>query len=715
MKAAVRCVRSLNANSLGAVVSLIFTAMMLSLPFAEPLRTVDEKQPAKASAQTVVIDVVARDKKGNPVTDLKESDVEIQEDGAKQKIAGFRFVGPDAQSGISSGDPLQKIKLVTMVFQNQFKYPESQDVARKVFQEFLDKYPGGNMVVGMFTIDNRFYIVQQYTNKKEYLREALDKAIAQDYEPLQRGSDAIQKGLAAIAGGASPAESVHALGGTGNQQLDARLAQISGKMLSGAAALATDQGGWRTVLYSLQSVAKEQQVIPGRKTMLYYAGGLWIPRENLDQVARLEGIANNAHVSIYPVYLGGLSASSQAKDSVEALHNAIKASESETRGGAVGTWGVRAGESGESSISANPLEALSNLGKATSGILMGDSNDFKTPMQAIFNDIDNYYEVSYMPQNAQYDGKYRRVSVKISKAKTVLARNGYFATPPSAGEAPAPPAYEAPLLALLEQPSPPHTFDYRLRVPHFDSKNGFTRHVLLMEVPMGDFTFTEDPKAKVCRSQFALMAVFKDTDGKIAEKISQFYPLEVPPDRVEAYKKSNILLSREIQLPQGKYTIESVAYDKPSEKSSAMKSSLEVPAAADGLQISSLSIIKKTDPINPNDTDTGNPFRLGNRKIMPFAEDPVRLKVGSPLQMYMVVYPDPRITDKPQMRLQIFLEGNSLAELPADLPAVDPQGRIQYTGTLPTNSFAPGQYELKVVITHGSNHAETKTGLIMVP
>ena len=120
------------------------------------------------------------------------------------------------------------------------------------------------------------------------------------------------------------------------------------------------------------------------------------------------------------------------------------------------------------------------------------------------------------------------------------------------------------------------------------------------------------------------------------------------------------------------------------------------------------------DPINPNDTDTGNPFRLGNRKIMPFAEDPVRLKVGSPLQMYLVVYPDPRIADKPQMKLQIFQAGSPLAELPAELPAVDTQGRIQYTGTLPTNSFAPGQYELKVVITQGSNQVETKTGLIMV-
>ncbi len=710
VKTNLSCIKRPDRVPVGAVIVLVPVLIALPLPGQGPV--LNEKQVMKE----VVIDLVARDKKGNPITDLKESDVEIQEDGVKQKISDFRLAGSSGRAAATSGDPLQKVKLVTMVFQNQFTSPDGQRIAREAVNEFLKIYSGEDIVVGMFTLDKRFCIVQQYTNKKDYLSESLDKAINQDYEPLQKNSDIIQKNLTSIAGqeGAAPQQPDHALGGTGNPQLDVRLAQITIRMLRGAEPLATDQGGWRTVLYSLQSVAREQQVVPGRKTMLYFAWGLWIPRENLDQVARLESIANSARVSIYPVYLAGLSTWSQAKDSAAALKNATKASESETRGGAVGTWGVRAGEAGESAISANALEALSNLGKTTSGLMMGESNDFKTPMQAVYSDINNFYEVSYVPQNAQYDGKFRKISVKVSKAKTVLARSGYFAVPPSGEEASAAPAFETPLLALLDQPSPPHTFDYRIRVPRFDSRDGATTHVLLMEVPMGDFTFSEDPKTKVFRSQFALMAVFKDANGKIVEKVSQFYPLEVSPDKVEAYKKSNILLSREIRLPQGKYTIESVAYDKATEKGSALKSSLDVPAAAAGLQISSLNIIKKTDPINPTDTDTGNPFRMGNRKIMPFAEDPVRLKIGSPLQMYLVVYLDPGVADKPQMKLQIFREGASLAELPAEMPAADAQGRIQYTGTLPTGSFPPGQYELKVIISQGRSQAETKTGLIMV-
>lgn len=210
MKAALLCVKGLCTTGLGAVILLI--VMLVPLPLAKLLRAADEMQSAKANAQMVVIDMVARDKKGSPIIDLKESDVEIQEDGVKQKITGFRLVGPGTTAAAASGDPLQGIKLVTMVFQNQFTSPDGQRVARNAVNEFLKLYTGENVVVGMFTIDKRFCIVQQYTNKKEYLSEALDKAIAQDYEPLQKKSDAIQKGLAAIASGNFPAQPDHALG-----------------------------------------------------------------------------------------------------------------------------------------------------------------------------------------------------------------------------------------------------------------------------------------------------------------------------------------------------------------------------------------------------------------------------------------------------------------------------------------------------------------------
>jgi VWFA-related protein len=707
----------LKCSTMWGLCAVMVLLMAMFLPPVHPqLRAADDKQTMKVDVQEVVIDLVARDKKGKALGDLKASDVEVSEDGARQTIKSFRLVDQNSPAALTSSDPLQKVKLVTMVFQNQQASPDGQSVARKFFNEFLNTNLGDNVVIGLFTLDKRFCIAQQYTNKKESLQAALDRAISQDYEALQKNSDSTRNGLLAVAGGLPPANPDQYLGGTGNPQLDKRLAQLTTKIMKEADAQPNDQGGWRTVVFSLQSVVKELGVAPGRKPLFYYAWGLWVDQKDIDHVNRLISMANRSRISIYPVYLAALSSWSQTQGTRDALQGAAEASknQAEHSSGAVSGWQMRAGESAEGSIRTNALEALTNLGKATSGMLIGESNDFKTPAQQASEDINSYYEITYTPENSQYDGKFRKISVKVPKAKIVMARTGYFAVPPTAEGGPALLAYEVPLLGVLNQPAPAHTFDYRIRLPHFDFKNGLSRHMLLMEVPMENFTFAEDPKTKKFQSQFALMVLFKDGEGKIVEKVSQFYPFEITADRLEAFKKSNVLLSREVQLTPGTYSVEAVAFDKPTEKSSVMKSSLTVTAPAAGLQMSSLNLIKKVEPVNPNDTDTTNPFRWGNKKISIYADDPVTLKIGTPLQMYFVAYPAQDYLEKPKMTLQILQDGVSLGELPAELPAADPQGRIQYTGTLPTNAFAPGKYELKVLLTQGVNTVEGKSGLNLI-
>jgi hypothetical protein len=49
-----------------------------------------------------------------------------------------------------------------------------------------------------------------------------------------------------------------------------------------------------------------------------------------------------------------------------------------------------------------------------------------------------------------------------------------------------------------------------------------------------------------------------------------------------------------------------------------------------------------------------------------------------------------------------------------ELPPVDAQGRIQYTGTLPTNAFPAGNYEFKAMVTQGNMTAETKTAVNLI-
>jgi len=52
--------------------------------------------------------------------------------------------------------------------------------------------------------------------------------------------------------------------------------------------------------------------------------------------------------------------------------------------------------------------------------------------------------------------------------------------------------------------------------------------------------------------------------------------------------------------------------------------------------------------------------------------------------------------------IELWQGGRALAQIPAQLPAANESGRIQYAGALPLESIPAGSYELKVILKSGS-------------
>ena len=61
----------------------------------EPAKQAAGQAPIRVSTELVLVNVVARDKKGNPVRDLKQGDFTLYEDGKKQQISTFDFEDVD--------------------------------------------------------------------------------------------------------------------------------------------------------------------------------------------------------------------------------------------------------------------------------------------------------------------------------------------------------------------------------------------------------------------------------------------------------------------------------------------------------------------------------------------------------------------------------------------------------------------------------------------
>src|SRR6266436_2859805 len=79
-----------------AIVSL--AALVAELPFATLAQQAGSQQSApaiRATTELVLVNVVARDKKGNLIRDLKREDFTVLEDGQKQQVSSFDFENID--------------------------------------------------------------------------------------------------------------------------------------------------------------------------------------------------------------------------------------------------------------------------------------------------------------------------------------------------------------------------------------------------------------------------------------------------------------------------------------------------------------------------------------------------------------------------------------------------------------------------------------------
>jgi len=696
-----------------------------------PTQRPDTSQPIQAVTEEVLLDVVVRDRKGRGITDLKAEDLEVFEDGVKQQIKAFRFVdksgvlAPKPGAGEVQVDPLRHLNLVTLVFERLDV--QARQAARQAANDFLNKELRENMLVAVFTIDQRLYILQQFTNDRNLLKDAIDQATRGNYTQFAAQSAAIEKdlreatseGAAGQAGSDAAAASLGrgapAGAGMGSGFAAAKMAEMTVAILQFSRQLQQSQEGYGSI-YGLMALMKDQGRLVGRKTLIYFAEGLTVPPNLVEQFRSTISAANRANVSVYAVDARGLFTGGLNDATRQGLMDLSSVSKNQVFGEshAVTREEAMSGESAEASLRANVQGTMADLATSTGGFLISDTNDFRTGMQHVAEDIRAYYELSYTPTAREYDGRFRRIAVKVSRpGVTLQTRSGYFALPPSVGPSALP--YEMPMLAALNSTPLPREFEYRVETFHFGRHKEGVDQTVAMRIPLSNFTFTEDPKSKVYRGRVSLLGLVKDAEGAVVHKISQNYPLEGPLQTLEARKNGNIIFARNFRLPPGRYTLETVALDQESKKASARRIVLLVPPEKAGVSLSSVAVVRSAEPIAADDPDTQDPLRYEGKKIIPNLNEPIGQSANGQLALFFVVYPNPGEYEKPQLALQFLRDGELVAQALPELQAPDPEGRVPCVGSLPLSTFKPGQYEVRAVVRQGITGAEERAFFTVSP
>ena len=708
---------------------------VLALVLAAPLASQEPPAEKPAAPPTfrvdtgvVMLDVVVRDKKGRMVRDLRPEEVQVFEDGVKQQVTAFRFVETGAEPAPVAGQatapapasppakPREKqISLVTLLFDQLG--PEGRAIARKAALDFLASEARTDLWMSVFVIDRRMRLLQQFTTDRDSVRAAVDRATgganagrtdlsAEATRVGREGNEAraqsdfagvgVVSGAAAGAAGASQGAAGAALA----------LAQIEQNAIDMTDRLERQLQG-ESSIFGLLALANQQQRLAGRKTILYFSEGLQVT-SRLEQVFRSAvSEANRANVSIYAVDARGLSTANQLLDQQQRdkVMRAVRAVQRQvySRGGvAVTAEEVQAGETVEESLRANTQGTLGDLAESTGGFLLANSNDMKAGMDRVAGDIVGYYEVTYAPAKVEADGKFRELSLKVARGgTTVQARKGYFAVPAGEGTVTFP--YELGLLAAVRANPPVHDFDFHSSALRFGRVAEGQQYTLVMEVPLSNFTFKKEGGAY--KGHFSLMAVLRHPTQGVVQKFSQDTPVQVPGDRKEALARGDAIFTRSFTLAPGRYTVETVAQDQATRKTSVRKAVLVVPPSAPALGLSTLAIIKRTEPVTPGALESDDALRVGETRIVPQLGEPT-LAPGQGLPLFLVAYPAAGSSDKPELTLELMRDGAVVGRSTPDLPAPDEKGRIAYIATIPSTGFAPGRYEVRAVFRQGSLAAE---------
>lgn len=707
-------------RNVGVLVLLVVAAGVISPRAQTPQQPARAKGTVQSETTAILVDVIVRDKHGQPMTDLTPNDFEVYEDGVVQDIGAVTRYMPDAEGGstvasAALGAPLAagatpRIEpapepVIALVFDRLTT--EARVVARRAALRYIGEGTQSPARIAVFGIDLSLLPYLNYTRDAAALRKAIEEVGERSTAQFESQAGKARE-LAELADAASASTSVLQAGGqaaaaaassAGGAMADAKFAEMQQRTLETFEMLERDQQGYSTS-NALLAVVNSMRALPGRKSVIFFSEGLAIPANVAARFLSVIDTANRANVSVYAMDAAGLRAESTSKEARDAINAAAARNlRRNPTNDVVGKPMTEDLEKNEDLLRNDPHSGLGQLAHETGGILIRNTNDLTGGFKRIDQDMRNYYMLSYVPKNDNFDGKFRTITVKVKRpGMDVAARKGYYAV---RGVGPTPVmSYEARPLALLESTPLPNAFPVRAAALKFPDADGLGVTPVIVSVPASAMTFVAAEDKASYRAEFTVLVRFRNVADEIVDKMSQSYVLTGPMEKVESVKRGNVLFYRERRLKPGLYTMEAIVHDAIADRASVRIATVEEPQFdPNTIRASDLVLIGSAERVAKGSQPAGSPFLVGDMLLYPNLGEPLRKGETKELGFFFTLYPGQG--PKPQASLELMHNGAPLATLPLTLVDADTSGRIQQVDRLPISALAPGTYDLHVVIGVG--------------
>jgi len=388
----------------------------------KPTQVYESATVLKSITRLVVVDVVATDKDG-AVTDLKSDDFAVFEDGKEQKIRVFNFQQPHALPAGSVAVSLPK--LPENVYSNAARYNASsalnvvlldalntnlphQAYVRDQMIRYLEKMPEGQPVA-VYALSTKLTLLQDFTDDPAVLKKVA-KELKMKASPLQD----------------NPA------GGPDTELLPAGFADaglVPAQMLNAMQSFEQERVAFQTdlrmtyTLNALNSIARSLSGYPGRKNLIWISeafplsidpnmelsGDVFAGTRNYGtQIAEAADSLIDAQIAMYPIDARGLVTSS-VFDASNSGRDRFGRSYSRRPGR------LAAAISNESAQLQSVHGTMQEMADRTGGRAFYNTNGIDQAIRKSIEDGSTYYTLAYYPENKNWNGKFRKIQVKVGR------------------------------------------------------------------------------------------------------------------------------------------------------------------------------------------------------------------------------------------------------------------------------------------------------------
>jgi VWFA-related protein len=392
----------------------------------------------KTITRLVVVDVVATDKNG-PATGLERENFTILEDGKPQQIRVFNFQQPHPASAATAAAALRP-KPPENVYTNIPRYNVDsslnvllmdglnttlphQAYVRDQMIRYLEKMPQGRPVA-VYMLGSKLTLLQDFTSDPVVLKNAVKN---------------LKTNVSSVLDNAG--------GGPDTQLLPDGVVDsgmLPGDMVGAMQRFEQERVGFQTDLRvrytidALTSISHSLAGYPGRKNLIWISeafpitidpnmeltGDIFSGTRNYGpQIAQLADTMIDAQIAMYPIDARGLAAPSFFDASNRGFDNFGR---SRARGDRMGS-----AMSAESATLQNVHGTMQEMADRTGGRAFYNTNGIDEAVRKSIDDGSTYYTLAYYPENKNWNGKFRKIHVKVDRPGVKLRyRLGYYAVDP---------------------------------------------------------------------------------------------------------------------------------------------------------------------------------------------------------------------------------------------------------------------------------------------